>query len=67
MFWCYFRAGFGPDAFANSAYVRFILLPDGLVAAAIAAIVAAQSGTKWWLLALLGPLCGAPVMRGAGQ
>ena len=66
LFWFYVRSGFGPNAFTKSLYVWFVLLPGVLIAAAIAAIVAALRGTKWWLVALIGPLAGAMLLLGAG-
>jgi hypothetical protein len=66
LFWFYVRSGFGPNAFTQSPYVWFVLLPGVLVVAAIAAIVAALRGTKWWLVALIGPLTGAMLLLGAG-
>jgi hypothetical protein len=59
LFRIYFSSGFGSNAFTDNHYVEFVLLPGVLVLATITAVVAALRGTKWWLLALLGPLAGA--------
>ena len=66
LFWFYVRSGFGPNVFTKSPYVEFVLLPGILVGATIAAIVAAMLGTKWWLVALIGPLAGAMLLMSAG-
>jgi hypothetical protein len=66
VFQIYVGSGFGPNAFTESPYVEFVLLPGVLVAATITAIVAALRGTKWWLLALIGPLTGAILLLTAG-
>ena len=61
-FWFYVHSTFGPNAFTRSPYVTFVLLPAILVAATAAAIAAALRGSKWWLLALIGPLVGTLLM-----
>lgn len=61
-FWLYTHSTFGPNAFTRSPYVTFVLLPAILVAATAAAIAAALRGSKWWLLALIGPLVGTLLM-----
>jgi hypothetical protein len=66
LFWFYVRLRFGPNAFTQSPHVEFVLWPGILIAAAIAAAVATLRGTKWWLLALLGPLPGAALILSAG-
>jgi fatty acid desaturase len=48
----------GPNAFTSSPYVLYVLLPAILVGAAVVAIAAAFQGSKWWLLALMGPVSG---------
>jgi hypothetical protein len=66
LFWFYVRLGFGPNVFTQSPHVEFVLWPGILIAAAIVAVVATLKGTKWWLLALLGPLSGAVLILSAG-
>jgi hypothetical protein len=62
-FWIYATSsGAGPNAFTQNVYVIFVLLPGVLIASAIAAILAAFWGSKWWLCALLGPASGALLM-----
>jgi hypothetical protein len=58
-FWIYAHSSIGPNAFSRSPYVNYILLPGMLVVAALVAIAAAFQGSKWWLLALVGPASGA--------
>ena len=62
VFWAYVESNVGPNRFTKSPYVLFAVLPGMLVAAAIAAIAAAFLGSKWWFLALAGPLAGAILM-----
>jgi hypothetical protein len=65
-FWIYATSSsIGPSAFAQSVYVIFLLLPGVLIASALAAILAAFWGSKWWLFALLGPASGALLMLSA--
>ena len=64
-FWVYVHSSFGPNSFTRSPYVWFVLLPAILLAAAISAVAAALRGSKWWYLALLGPVSGAMLMRSA--
>jgi hypothetical protein len=42
--------------------VTFVLLPAMLIMAAAAAVAAGVRGSRWWLLALMGPLAGALLM-----
>jgi hypothetical protein len=58
-FWIYVKSGIGPNAFTRSPYVLYVLLPGMLVVAALVAAGAAFQGSKWWLLALVGPASGA--------
>jgi len=58
VFWGYATSGFGPNAFTRSPYVVFMVLPGILIIAALASVAGAFWGTKWWLLALLGPASG---------
>jgi hypothetical protein len=63
VFWIYATSsGAGPNAFTQNVYVIFVLLPGVLIASAIAAILAAFWGSKWWLCALLGSASGALLM-----
>jgi hypothetical protein len=66
-FWVYSSgsSSVSQDAFTRSPYVLYVLLPGTLVAAALAAIAAAFWGSKWWLLALLGPLLGTMLLLSA--
>ena len=59
VFWAYAGWSIHPNAFTQSPYVLYVLLPGILVVAAILSIAAAASASKWWLLALLGPASGA--------
>jgi len=54
-FWAYAESSIHPNAFTQSAYVLYALLPGVLIAAAVLSIAAAASASKLWLLALLGP------------
>jgi hypothetical protein len=55
----------GPNAFTENPYVIFVLFPGVLVVAAILAAAAAFWGSRWWLLALLGPVSGGLLMLAA--
>jgi ABC-type uncharacterized transport system permease subunit len=57
-FWTYLHSGIGPNAFTESPYVIHVALPGLLLVGAAAAIVASFQGSKWWLVALAGPLWG---------
>ena len=59
VFWAYAESSIHPNAFTQSPYVLYVLLPGVLIAAAVLSIAAAASASKWWLLALLGPVSGA--------
>jgi hypothetical protein len=61
-FWFYEHSTFGPNAFTRNPYVTFVLLPAMLIMAAAAAVAAGVRGSRWWLLALMGPLAGALLM-----
>jgi hypothetical protein len=62
LFWFYVDSNFGPSAFTRRPCVEFVLLPGVLMGASIAAVIAAALGSKWWLLALIGPLSGAMML-----
>ena len=64
-FWAYADSGIGPNAFTQSPYVIFVLLPGTLAIAALIAVVAALLGSKWWFLALIGPVSGALLLYSA--
>jgi len=59
VFQTYASSRVGPNAFTQSVYMIYLILPGILVGAALMAIAAAFWGSKWWLLALLGPASGA--------
>jgi hypothetical protein len=59
VFWAYVESSVRPNAFTQSPYVLYVLLPGVLIAAAVLSIAAAASASKWWLFALLGPASGA--------
>lgn len=65
-FGTYVYSGIGPNAFTRSPFVQFVLLPLMLLGAALFAIAAAYCGSKWWLLALLGPAWGTMLLLMAG-
>lgn len=54
-FFVYAFWDFGPNAFTSSPLDVLVPLAV-LLAAAIAGIVAARTGSKWWLLAIIGPV-----------
>lgn len=45
----------GPNVFLNSPYVLYVFWPGLLVVSALFAIAAAFQGSRFWLVALLGP------------
>ncbi|MFZ1972029.1 MAG: hypothetical protein WAU89_04240 [Candidatus Acidiferrales bacterium] len=65
LFRIYALSSFGPNTFMGGVYVQFGLVVGLLVGATIAAIIAAILGSKWWLLALMGPLMGVMLILGA--
>jgi hypothetical protein len=65
-FWAYADSGVGPNAFTRSPYVLYVLLPRILATSALLAVAAANWGSRWWLLALIGPAIGTILLLSAG-
>ena len=64
LFWVYADSSFGPNTLMGGVYVEFVLLFALPIGATIAAIIAVV-GSKWWLLALIGPLSAVMLMLSA--
>ncbi len=66
VFWAFVNSHIGPNAFTESPYVFYVLCPGVLLVAGLAAIAAAVWGSRWWLLALVGPVWGVLLIFTAG-
>jgi hypothetical protein len=60
--WLYFRARLLPD----SAFTRTLCGPLAILAGAVLAGAAASRGSKWWMLALVGPFLALLLLPPAG-
>lgn len=59
VFWTYISIPILASRVPAGPYVTFVMLPLDLAIAAVTAVIAAMKTSKWWLLALLGPVIGA--------